>query len=172
MIPADVSDLPMNQAIKSATGGLKDQTKPWITNNGNPSNKPESTLVGDASAFASTYQNLQQYQTASLHLADPCAQSCQVLFGQLGWDWRQGFAKSIWQAPLGTSADPLKKDKKGPFSSENVGVGGIGEGVNGRKPPDMTPSQMIGNTAATLARPVLGAAVQGAISRITSSYGK
>jgi hypothetical protein len=170
MIPADVSDLPINQAIKSATSGLKDQTKPWTPNNGNP---PESTLVGDAAAFTLTYQNLQQYQTASLHLADPCAQSCRVLFGQLGWDWRQGFAKSVWQAPLGTSADWLKKEKrKGRFNPENVGVGGIGEGVNGRKPPDMTANQMIGNTAETLARPLLSAAAHGVISHVTSTYGK
>jgi hypothetical protein len=169
MLPADVSDLPMNQAIKSATSGLEGKTNPKIPNNRNPSKKPKSTLIGDAAAFDLTYQKLQQYQTASLHLSDPCAQSCQVLFRQLGWDWRQGFAKSAWQVPLGTSAVWLKRGgRKGP---EKVGVGGVGAG-DALKRLNKIPSQMIENTAATLATPVLSAAAQGVISHVTKTYGK
>ena len=59
-------------------------------------------------ARAATYGEIPKYRPADLRLADPCSQSCQTLFPQLGWKWEAEFAaQSKWQAALGT--DPNKE---------------------------------------------------------------
>ena len=110
-----------------------------------PKNKAiaSGALSGDAKRFDAALAYQQKYQEATLRLRDPCKESCQLLFEQVDVDWKKAFnVREFWQGKLGT--DPTSA----PPRAETVDD--VGEGPQGRAPPDMTGTQILGNTLSTL----------------------
>jgi hypothetical protein len=175
MIPAEVDALPINQAISS---GLKKQVIPAVPAEVAtlPINQAISSglkkQVIDAvpkNEILDSYRKALIYQPSSLHLANPCVQSCQNLFRQLKWDWTKGFdvtdkKKQSLGVPL--ERKPSRDPNEPRPTPVTLGVGGKGEGgengESGLKPPDrngkepfnatvsanLTPGQRLGNTQA------------------------
>lgn len=179
MIPAPLSDLPMNKALKPISAHIAAQ----------PSTPAEAAkaaerlqsltgkrqkeeiiasekLAGEANKASNTlkqtYAKLSQYETAGLRLNDPCKESCQHLFGtgQLGWaEWEASFSDQMWQAQFNTLAAMRKDWRAGP---EKIGVGGVGEGSA------KTANQMLANTGLALSQPLLTAAAPAVMSGLAN----
>ena len=158
MIPPRREDLPKAKAI--ASGALKDNAK----------------------RFDAALAHHRKYQPATLNLRDPCSESCQLLFKQLNIDWKKGFnVRGFWQEKLGTSttapsfgseetsAGVTNDGKDMRDNPAHKGIDDIGEGVDGRPPPDMTAGQILGSTLGVLGQhfgqPLAAAAMHGVLKQ-------
>lgn len=122
---------------------------------------PQPELEGDAKVWADKYKNLRQYQSAAVRLADPCEQSCQVLFREgLGWDWTEGFQVDDLKEAHGMPE--WKMDPKS--NADTIGLAGAGTGPDAWKPTraekdrlnnqsQVSPQEAIGNTLGTILQP-------------------
>ena len=134
MIPPELEELPINRAIKAGQFGRP-------INKMGPENEIETLAnsVGKEKKDETlTYENFLKYQTSSLCLVDPCKQSCQAIFKQMGFRF-ENFV-GVAANRRGQNEEENEEDNrvvvppppKNP--SEALGVGGVG----GTEPHDFT----------------------------------
>ena len=133
-MPPELEELPINRAIKAGQFGrpinkMGPENEIGTLANSVGKEKKDETL---------TYQNFLNYQTSSLCLVDPCKQSCQAIFKQMGFRFenfvgvaadRRGQNEEENEGDNRVVVPPPPKNP-----SEALGVGGVG----GTEPHDFT----------------------------------
>ncbi|RMZ86607.1 hypothetical protein DV736_g6167, partial [Chaetothyriales sp. CBS 134916] len=176
MVPEAVDNLPINQLITKLKSEKPTEAGILPLVESDVGEGPfEPGLRGEAKIWSDTYEDLSQYQSAVLRLADPCEQSCQILFTEdLKWDWRLGFDVAALKQAHGMGNWEL--NPKG--NPETIGLAGAGTGKDAWKPTRIEADQLkkkqqaqqaIGHTVGTVLQPVAGALYQAGSQAIASS---